>query len=851
MDTSQINTSLEYSNINDTHNTPGINSQNTHRGPLNNMANDSRPQLAGLNEGYLNNQPDYPEDSTNYEAIGLRDRYDQGTGMSKTSAQNVQTITQEYNVVIDTRDCIGERSLIDAQYIASTKNIRPFAEGTITGVTNTFPVTVTATNTANLRNGDYIAIKGVVGAMGINGKQYISNVTSTTFDITISIGTPYISGGIWTRENDPGYPLISDRVSTIEGNTLTANLSKTLREIRSIALYNIVIPRDIIPLEVYLSDFVSVSTSYYEHDYIGVTETNYTTFIKEEEQYTRARMLGFYSSPLDLWRAYRYGNMSIQDPTTPVPLTLWNPPGPGVWPDQPLPYPQQCVPTYRSADFNVVGAPGLFRVILAGYGVYDLIDWTSNSSTPAVNALITSIMRKLLLILICPKQSYRDVDYVSLILASNTVTPGNLVYPFGFGSYQRCVCGAGLGMLYQPCTNITNPIDPRVATADSPIPFPSFSGNVWGPYNGPGARFQYLGALTTIQDLYLNGDLNNLGGDSIILKDVPVEGFAEHPTYGLNFLSLIEVTLGNIQAATNPNIVNAMRIVSNGFGTATVFANGGGNVYTNKFRNHSGGQGPSAMNQPSTWSDQSQFGIGAGSIDDPIAKGPQNGDLGPELASATSDINTITKNTSYYDLGANNGQFVGALLKYIDYAVNEIPDTDLIIKLKEAETERGIRSLSTNSNNSTALIDSSIRLSIGSANGTQQYIESVQSLVSICNGFWETRYMGKKGKIDKLTFQFYTYDGTPIPLEKMLQQRRTANLLTLTQRLVTNLDIAPFDIPYLFDPLNAKLIGRVKRYFNMFLKIVCYEASAPGLLPTSMIGIPPNVSSNYEGDSYM
>jgi hypothetical protein len=849
---STINTSLEYADIN----TQQIAPQTSHRGPLASMSNDPRPQLVGGggggDAGYLNNQNQNPEDATRTNSIGLRDRIDTGSGMVRENAQDVQITSQEYNLVVDTRDCIGEKSLIDAQYVAGTKGIRPFAEGIITNVVGSSPVTVTATNVSALRDGDYVLIKGLIGASNLMGQQYVQNVNSIagTFQVNISIGLSYISGGQWSRENDPGYPLRKDTESIIEGNTLIANLSTTLKQIRTVSLYNIVIPRDIIPLEVYLSDFIPVSTTYYEYDYVGTTETSYVTFIKEEEQYTRARMLGFYSSPLDLWRAYRYGNMSIQDPITPIPLQLWNPPGPGVWPEQPIPYPQQCVPTYRSADFTVPGADGLFRIILAGYGLYDLLDWTANDSTPAVNALKTSIMRKLLLILITPKQSYRDVDYVSLILASNTVTPGNIVYPYGYGSYQRCVCGPGIGSNYQPCTNVASPVNPRIITVDNPINFPNYSGNVWGPYSGPGARFQYLGARTTIQDLYLNGDLNNLGGDSIILNDVPTEGFSQHPTYGLNFLSLIEVNLGNIQAATNPNITNAMRIVSNGFGTATVFANGGGAVYINKFRQHSGGQGPSSMNSPSTWSDQSLFGVGTGSIDDPIAKGPLNGDFGPEFASATTDINSINKLTSYYDLGPNNGQLIGALLKYIDYAVNEIPDTDLIIKLAEAETSRGIRSLSTNSNNSTALIGCSIRLSIGSANGTLQYIESVQSLVSVCNGFWETRYMAPRGKINQLTFMFYTYDGTPIPLEKMLQQRRTANLLLLTNRLVTNLNIDPFNIPYLFDPLNPRLIGRVKRYFNMILKVNCYEMSAPGLATTSMQGIPPNVSGNYEGSSY-
>ncbi len=806
---------------------------------------------------YENNQNQRAEDHVNISNVGLRDKIDQGQGLIRTNVQEVQTTTAEYTFTIDTRDCIGQQSLEDAQYIARTKGIRPAASGIVitTSGPATIPMIITVNNIDSLRNGDYITIVGVQGNTNADGKFYIDNVTPTTgnqgtFTINKNANNSYYSGGEWTRSSDPGYPSINDTSSIIVDNLLIANIPMPLRELRTMSLYNIVIPRDIIPLEAYLSDFVKVSTEYNDIVYPGSVETNYETFIKEEPIYTKARMIGFFSSPLDLWRSYIDGNMSLPDSVTPSPLELWNPPGPGIWPNQPIPYPFQTVPTYRSGDFTVPGQDGLFRVILAGYGVVDLLDWTYTAGLPEVNALITSIMRKLLLILICPKQSYRNIDYVSLILESPTVTPGNLVYPFGYGVFQRMLCANGLAMNYNPGTNLLNPGNPTISTVDSPIPFPNFRGNVWGPYSGPGSRFQSLGTRTCIQDLFLNGDLNNLHGSPIIFDNVPIEGIPNHPTYGLNFLSLIEVNLGNIQTSTNPNIINAMRIVSNGFGTSVVRANGGGATYINKYTINSGGQGPSPSNQPSTWSDQSLYPPGTGSLSDPIAKGPNNPDLGPDLASATTDVNTITKLTSYYDLGPNNGQLITNILKYIEYAVNDIPDNDLIIQCEELSSERGIRSFSTNNVNGPALIDSSIRLSIGSANGTQQYIESIQSLVSMCDGFWTTRYMAQKAKIEKLHLRFYTYDQIPIPLEKMLQPRRTNNLLLLLNKLSERLQITPFNISYLFNELDPKLIGRMKRYFQLVMKIVCYEKNAPGLAPESYIGFPPNVSNTFQGVSY-
>ena len=177
--------------------------------------------------------------------------------------------------------------------------------------------------------------------------------------------------------------------------------------------------------------------------------------------------------------------------------------------------------------------------------------------------------------MLCPIQSYNNVDYIDLILNCSTTSNINPIQAYGFGDFQRYIPGPGQGLTYQPNSNAIYTAangsgPPNVAQADSPIPFPNFRGNVWGPYGSPGDRFQKMGLRDVVQDLYMNGDLDNLLGSPIIIPTVPVQAITQDGSFGLNFASLIPVTLGNIAQATNPNITNAMRIVANGFGAAVI-----------------------------------------------------------------------------------------------------------------------------------------------------------------------------------------------------------------------------------------------------------------------------------------
>lgn len=809
---------------------------------------------------YANNSGNSLNQQVNNQ-FGLRDKIDQGAGLVQKNPLEPQFTLLENFVTVDTRDCIGTQSLSDARAYFIGQGGRAADSGSIVSTTGIgiSPIVVTFGSVEGLRNGDTITINGVRGNTNVNGVHNISLVDSSTNTATISAGPNgnYISGGTWTRPADSGYPVITDNDSTIIGNVMTVSLKKELKQLRTFSLFHIVIPRDIIPLVYWLPDFIlaSVSPSNNTYDLYtgGTVTTDYTTRIPQEPRLILGRMIGFYSSPIDLWRTYSYGGFAMQNQVTPPPLRLWNPPGPGMWPNfQPQPYPFQTVPSYKSNDFLVAGRVGLHSLVLSGYGVYDLVDWTaiSSPSTPTADAVTTSIIRKLVLLLVCPIQSFKNVDYIELILNCNTTSNTNPMEAYGFGDFQRYIPGPGLGLTYQPNSNaIYNAASgsgpPNVPQPDSPIPFPSFRGNVWGPYNAPGDRFQKMGLRDVVQDLYMNGDFNNLLGSPIIVPTVPVEAFLQDSSFGLNFASLIPVTFGNISQSTNPNIQNAMRITANGYGASVVRSEGGSNpMYTSQYES-AGGIGPSNLGPPSAWAATGVYG-GAASYDDPVAQGSS----GPNVSYNTSDPATVpAHSTSYYDIGPNNGAFQTNIQNYIGYCVNDIPDNDLILRVDEALRDE--RAQSTRSINDDCILDAPIRLNLGSASGTVQYVEALQALLAQATGYWEKRYLNPKASLSKLHINFFTYDGKPIPLERMLQPRAVSQFLQLFVRINSFLQIDfdrnPFSFNFLFEPTNPQLLGRVKRYMQIIFKIHTYDGTPPGNEPTAYNYIQSN-NQNIRGD---
>lgn len=780
--------------------------------------------------------------------FGLRDKYDQSAGLTHKNPEDIQFTTHEHTIIVDSRDCVGVNSLKDSRTFFEFNGGRRSATGNIvtTSGQGVYPTVVTVNSVQDLKDGDVVVITSVHGNKTVNGVHSISAVNSSnnTFTINTKTTNAYNGGGIWTRDADSGFPSMTNKESTIVNNQMIINLESELKFLRSLSLFHIVIPRDIIPLNYLLSDFITASTSLTNTTYAGITESNYTTYIPQEPKLLEERILGFYSSPLDIWRSYDNAAFSMPNQVTPPPLELWNPPGPGAWPLQPIPYPFQTVPTYRSNTFKINDVDNY--VILAGYGVYDLVDWTVDTGNPVSDSLNTSIIRKLLLILLCPIQSYNNNDYIDLILNSNTTSNLTTSAAFGFGDYQRYVPGPGLQLNYQPNTNtayttLNSSGPPNVSgLPDSPIPFPNFRGNIWGPYNKPGDRFQKFGLRDTVQDLFLNGDLNNLLGTPIISPNVPPDGIRLDPNYGLNFSALIAVNMGNINNTANPNIINAMRISSNGFGTSVVRAQGGGVTYTSVYNSVSGfgggGIGPSTLGTPSSWVNNGIYSA-TGSFADPLAQGP----LGPNVTTATSDSTTPgttvpTYSTSYYDSGANNGRFTSQVSNYTGYTVNDLPDTDLIIRVEEARRDERVQT--TRSINRDAIMDVPIRLNLGSTSGTFQYIESLQSLLAQATSYWQKRYVNSKASIGKLHLFFYDYEGREIPLEKMLQTRGVSGAL---QRLIriddffnSSFDLSGFSqFSFLFDPLNPQLIGRMKRYIQIMFKVEAYQGMPPGLESSS------------------
>jgi len=922
---------------------------------------------------------------------GLRDKVDDNEGLKYGPSD--KKITVRNNLIFcDSRDCVGERSLAATQLVFSNNGGRNDFVGNITLTTGVgvSPITVTIskgiTIPSDLKVGDIVNVVNVKGNTNANGSWAIRNITTAnpgTFELVGSIGNGnYSGGGYFTRFADQGWPVIKDTTSTIIDNTMTIKLNKKLKVIRSLSLVHAVIPRDIIPIIVYLPDLVEFSlftnndipevpevrtisgsnrnipvdiviggfvglgvtlelndrvllinqtnkvengiyvvtagapvrandmlagmpaltvVGYYllitessdagdtyvctiATDVVGVGEltfvemTNFASvsrsasvpiswasFIPPEREYLTNSLVGFYSTPISVFRSYINGAFSLPNSHTPPPLKLWNPVVTAS-DHQIAPYPHQVVPVYTSDNITVPGRSETFYVQLSGYGLYDLNDWTYRFDVSnVVNVLYTTIARQLLLLAICRPQSYLDEDYITLIINSSVTSNSDPLLYFGYGDYQRFVPGPGVGMHYQPgTTDFANPTELTVSKQGvGPVVFRDFVGNVWGPYNSPGDKFQRMGMRDTLQDLFLNGDLENLNGTSIIKTWVKIPEIITDKTFGLNFPAFVNVNFGNIDHASNPNIVNAMRIYSNGYGALDVQSLGQGRVYTTIFRS-AGGQGPDRNGVPVRgYSSGSAIDGGGAWVPSEVVNSSGVGQFGDERASGinynptipnnmtiehananypgdnpdfVTGVGNITERTSYYDLGANNGRFIADVISYRNWVIAELPDTNLVLHVFEAE--RDIRVQSTNSNVSNAILSCPIRLNLGTTSGTQEYVESVQSLIASSSEYWEKRYLAPLASLYKLSIKFTTYEGNEIPLETMLQASRSIVLLEIIQRVFgssgiaqisTILSSSDLQTSFIFDPLNPELIGRMKRNLSLIFKVDTYEYESPGL----------------------
>jgi hypothetical protein len=696
-------------------------------------------------------------------AYVLRDKTDALKGLAPNNAESKQITTYQHIIQIDSRDCVGLESLRNAQILFEEKGGRNEASGFITSVKNTYPIKIgTSTSSVSdgkLRNGDMVEISGVYGNTAANGLWRVMNLTVpdptmlpySSFEISSTSNGAYASGGLWIRSADNGYPTITTNTSVITKNEMNIVLQKKLKAIRSIALNVSIIPRDIIPIMSYYPDLASCQLYY-------SPITQYPSFIPQEQDFIEQNAYGFYTTNIGIFRSYT-GKFSMPNQTTPPPLKLWNPPI-GAWPNQPVPYPGQTVPTYRSGDITIDGE--IYYLVASGYGVYDLLDWTKSTRSE------TEKSRKELLNIIIRSQTLRKMTKEKLIENCSTTSSG--IYPFGYGQFQRFVCGPGLQLEYQPGTS--DGANPSIVGPDWPIAFPNFLGNVWGPYDAPGDRFQKVGLVDTLQDLFLNGDLDNLFGRPIISPAlVP-----------LVIDQLEGITFGNIEQSTNPNILNAMRIVPNGFGAAKVLAVGNGITASVAYQS-SGGIGPSSLGAPSAWSLTGVYG--APSIDDPNAVGPLSGNLlvngtipqtsvGNLPAGYPAQTSSVNHRISWYDRGASNGQFKEQVRSYILYACNNLPSAGLVIQVDQFPRDERVQS--TNSEVAPCILNIPVRLLPStSSDGGFQYLEGLYALLSQSSEFeyWGKRFLSPMASLDRITLRFFTYSGIPIPLEKMVSYRQT------------------------------------------------------------------------------
>lgn len=803
-------------------------------------------------------------------SLSLIDKYDKDIGLMSEKTDTKQITVRDNLVFIDTRDCVGKQSLLDTQLFFEGRGGRPESSGFIKNTTGTgvSPITVTivgSTEEKQLKNGDVVRITDVLGNKSANGEFQIRNVTISTFELYGTMGTgDYSGGGSWVRYDDPGYPRLNESTNTIIGNHMRVKFMKRLRVVRSLSLIHAIIPRDIIPLTTYFPDFIGVSTMPLNSvsDACTAVSNNYTTYIPQEKDFLESQLIGFYSTPIEVFRTYNNGCLSLPSQVTPSPLKLWNPPI-GAWPEQPPPYPFQTVPTYQTDEFSITDQLGSYKLILAGYGVYDLLDWSISIPvsipvapfTMDIGAVFTDLARKMLLLMITPKQSFENYDYIDLIFNSSTVDPDSTTFPFGYGDYQRFVPGPGLQQNYQPGTS--DNADPTVPGPDWVVPFPDFRGNVWGPYDAPGDRFQKVGIIQTLQDLFLNGDLGNIFGQPIVKENIATECLMQDSSLGINFISLNPVNLRNFKDSSNINIQNAMRILPNGFGTVTVRAEGSGNPnYVNQYNpgglGGGGGIGPDSLGPPPTggsWVNNPLGSVtGTETFGNPVASGPDAGVsttlvvIGPTPADVDASLNgsevsptdpRITNRTSYYDLGPNKGAFIENIDKWKNFIISELPDSNIVINMLEAQ--RNIRVQGTSGKNYTSILNFPVRLDLGTSSGTVKYSENLQSLLASSQEFWTKRYLNPLASLENLNLYFTTYEGNEIPLEMMLEERKSVDFLRQFERLFnydlqfTDFNPRNVNLFFLFNPLNPQLIGRMKRQLSLTFKIETYEYVNPGL----------------------
>lgn len=496
---------------------------------------------------------------------GLVDKQKQAVGLNEVdiNASTPQITERDNLMMFDTRDCYGELSLQQAQlafsYQAATSGkINPYL----------FRQSLNPDGTVN--------------------PQKLMNVVQNMQNDKLISGFPQ------KKSDDSPY---------IQGNIISFRLPKILKLLKSFEIINAIIPRDIIPMYVYFPGFInnclpSTQTSLNptnlekSSSWISpVPETVEDFFDPNVQGISSNKLGGVFQTPLRYWRSYT-GPNCMADPHTPPPYQLWNPPqdvqNTNPWPFQPVPTRNQRIPTYVAKN----------GVVFSGYGLYDLDDFPATQELQIADGTNIQIpIRKLMLKLLVSEGQYiNGVSALSLIDSSKVDDfndegiVDNPLTQTGYGCYQRFIPGPGLAMNYQPNQwrdGKSAPIDLSCSTYDSdsgylgpmPVPFPNFRGNVWGPYGRPGDRFQNKSVQFTVDELYMNGDLRNLEGNSIIWPNYnPTDGPYTFQLYILNSKRANNIVrFRTVESSQNPNIRNSMRVEYDG-GFGAVYAYVGTNT---------------------------------------------------------------------------------------------------------------------------------------------------------------------------------------------------------------------------------------------------------------------------------
>lgn len=639
-------------------------------------------------------------------------------------------------VFVNSRDLDGQAATDVARrnFLAAGK--RGPDSGRITGSTGLFPVTVASLN--SLLEGDIVFITSANGAL--SERLEVHNATPVSFQVD---SFNNYTGGEWTRLADPGYPTVSDNPDIVRGASITVNLqNRVLKNVVAVSLVNVSIPKNIIPFTSYIEDFLS-----------GLRTDQPVSAIPQDPSCIPGRLRGLLNTPLAVFRTYE-GQFEMPDQASPPPVNLWNPPV-GPWPAQPMPYPGQTVPTYVS-NYVTVGGDAC-RLVCSGLGVYDLKDFT-DLTRAATDALRRALLRRI-------TRDQTSAGHDSGEIIDCAAVTSNDTWPYGYGDFQRFLPGPGLQLNYQP--GLSDSANPCVPSGDYPVAFPDFRGNVWGHYDGPGARFQSAGLRTVVQDLFLNGDLDNLHGAQVISSDA--QGNL-HMT-----AELTRVTLGNFAASTNPNILNAQRIVFNGFGALSVTSNGLGSPPSVAQYQSAGGAGPGGFG---AWTASGVYGLVSGT--DPLATGP--GAAGLLVSAEAPDV--PQKRAAYYDVGAGRGALVDNVRRFRDHLVAAVPERDLVVHCLQLP-----RSLSAMQTTSPVACGSILSVPVRIRDA---HVENYRSLFSAGNPgdrgeYWRQQFAVPLGSLEVLTLRFSDDAGSPVDIEQVLGSDRAYAGFSTRTRLVDDI----------------------------------------------------------------